>query len=69
MTKKKKNPLVIPNAEILDIEHIIKDPKCEPKQLDIVSLNVIIDFDDIKHEILSDSLIANVEKTLLEKFI
>ena len=29
---KKKNPLVIPNAEILDIEHIIKDPKCDPKQ-------------------------------------
>ena len=35
--------------------------------LDIVSLNVIIDFDDIKHEILSDSLIATVEKNTARK--
>ena len=69
MKKKKKNPQFIPNAETLDIEHLIKDPKCELKQLDIISLNVILDFINIKHEILSDCLIVNVKKTLLKNFI
>ena len=39
----KKNPQSILNAETLDIVHLRKAPKCELEQLDIVSLNVILD--------------------------
>ena len=65
----KENPQPTPNAETLDIEHLRNAPKCELKQLDIFSLNVILDFNNIKHEILCDCLIVNVEKTPLKNFI
>ena len=64
----KKNPQPILNAETLDIVHLRKAPKCELKQLDIVSLNVILDFENIKHEILSNCLIVNLEKNTAKKF-